>query len=514
MKSESSEFEILFIVISLGVVIFIATTFTTTFINPSMSKSYASVANLAAKINEVCERGGSTEVNVALPQNIVDAELDLKVTKISIGKGVFPRAAMISSGDPNVLLYYESFPPGEAVSWELHNDFDRRVVAYYRNADSGTVDCSGEERCILKQTENIISSRGYDYTVFGNLLLKNWQKNGINFVGDVGEWNEDKSAYRFTHYDNIGNLNKTAIKYRTCGVNALCMKTRDSVLVFPLDKCEAAGIDYVQLSTQQQMFQGTEAGTKGAIALVNVALKVKWLFGKLAWANKFSPRLIESARILQDKVPGIFNDAKSATKISLYTAAGASVEDTSLVQKIEDVATLADGNTDFYLASPCEAQLVVEKTQCTCWDDFPNILGFQKLSDYGAYIQHWELQGGGSDYIVKKDANDGFRCRNRIDAEGLSRRELEDTNTFENYLQTTDLENERECVKITVKEHNGFCFSKFKGVEGSSEYPLYQSAFLQSPVFSDVVALESSDTFPRPDGIFESDLASSAYTWP
>ena len=32
-------------------------------------------------------------------------------------------------GDPQFIIYYEMFPPGEGVSWEFYSDFDYRVIA-------------------------------------------------------------------------------------------------------------------------------------------------------------------------------------------------------------------------------------------------------------------------------------------------------------------------------------------------------------------------------------------------
>lgn len=504
MKGDG-EFELLFMVMGLLLSLFVLGGFVKEGLQPFQADAETSVSLLAKEINEVCQSGSAKSIEVSLPQSVADVDLG----GVVIAKNVIPRGLLSSRGDPNILLYYESFPPGEAISWELYHDFGKRAVLYYQNPDADSV--RDEQLSVLER--NALERLQYSSAVFANVPLKDRQKGGFNLIGDFGKWNKEGNRYVFDNYESLSPLNKTAVKYRLCGVNALCLKTPKQIIVYPLDKCAEAGINYMQLTTYQPMFKGSTTVIGKAVP-ITISLfswtRVVGKFLKIATAHTWKP------------IVRLFSSKKTASYLSMgidlsKTTAGAALKTTLAAYvggKADDVSSIfsAESNTDFYLASPCRASVKIEKTSCTCWDDFPDFPGFLPVDKTAFQTQKWQLEGSGDDYTANR-AEDGFRCRQRMirNSEKIDVEET-DESKFEELNQKTPVI--PSCIRVTVEDHIGFCFSKFKGVEGSSEFPLYQSAsVLGGGLYQGIVTLESTDQFARPSGI-STKLGAAGYSWP
>lgn len=94
--------------------------------NPDKEVAILNTELLRAKINEACllkPDKGVTLDKFNLPQP--------KPSRIGGITDFLPAYAISGSGatDPHYVLYYESFPPGEAIGWEAYHRFDTRFIA-------------------------------------------------------------------------------------------------------------------------------------------------------------------------------------------------------------------------------------------------------------------------------------------------------------------------------------------------------------------------------------------------
>lgn len=234
--------------------------------NPYDQIVFANVEKLRSAMNEACFSGGEVTVSFDMPQN----------TPILSGFfTILPAWVMRSAGDPNYVLYYESFPPGEAIGWEVyHSTFKDRIVTYLPSRSEWK---GKTERDVLDYVYEIYKeaktdSSEIDAIVVGNIILDDehrsdfvvnkqaepdqtmpadgyflrdyteTEKTKKGFFG-YGEW--EGNAYKFHNYLGLTPLEKTLVKYQACGDNSLCLKTRSGVYRFPLGNCKDA--DYIQL---------------------------------------------------------------------------------------------------------------------------------------------------------------------------------------------------------------------------------------------------------------------------
>jgi len=213
----------------------------------------ANTEKLASAINEACLKGDITQdspirISLDFPQTVPVQTNLLGAENIPF----FPGFAINLRGDPEYLLYYETFPAGEAAGWEVYHDLQTRIVAPVLNDDATKI----PER--IQQLRN--SSDSLEEVVISNVVFhKNFDAvSGQEIEGDdiygIGEYRTSgeyskgtKSVYDFINYYGSSQVNKTLFKYESCGDNALCLKTDKNVRSFPLTQCSNAGIDYIQL---------------------------------------------------------------------------------------------------------------------------------------------------------------------------------------------------------------------------------------------------------------------------
>lgn len=243
-------------------------------LNPQEQIALANTEKLRAAIEEACFTGDRTvKIEMDLPQNI---------PWFGSVFTILPRWIIKTAGDPNFLLYYETFPPGEAVGWETYHDFEERLIITldesFEGADLDSVKSyvldihkTYEEENPGKSVEeifisNVVINGTFDretrlvsegdrfVTRGGEVIAGTADDPNLERIAEkifnLGEWDSNsplnvRDIFKFVNYMSLPAEDKTTIKYYACGDNTLCMKARDGIHRFPLEHCE--GIDYIQL---------------------------------------------------------------------------------------------------------------------------------------------------------------------------------------------------------------------------------------------------------------------------
>lgn len=259
----------------LGVVLFVSIIMSA--INPYEQVIFANTEKLRAAMDEVCTTGSDLSIKFDLPQNTPALS------------GVFtliPTWIIRIGGDPHYVLYYESYPPGDALGWEIYHQMQNRIVAPLPDGNNKNIDyvnnyvLSLQDLWKTKVADNPgldIPSKELEGIVINNIALSvirsDYQlsrqqgeklrtdvgpKDILKDIDSYGEWkenNEDEyktpiegdsdNSFRFKNYRSLTAFEKTAIKYEPCGDNSLCLKTRGAVYRFPLRQCN--DVKYVEM---------------------------------------------------------------------------------------------------------------------------------------------------------------------------------------------------------------------------------------------------------------------------
>ncbi|MBI4142675.1 hypothetical protein HY480_02255, partial [Candidatus Uhrbacteria bacterium] len=111
------------LITAIGVVFLLLAIFTVMAVldmfNPREQVAIANTQKLAAAIEQACVSKRAVTIDFELPQ---------RKTPFST---IVPKEAHFlirHFGDPNFVVYYESFPPGEGIGWEVYQDFDYRAL--------------------------------------------------------------------------------------------------------------------------------------------------------------------------------------------------------------------------------------------------------------------------------------------------------------------------------------------------------------------------------------------------
>lgn len=182
----------------------------------------ASAASLQAAFNTVCDTGQTAEIKVNFPQE----------EPIGV-KGVYEhyiKQNLKLNGDPKYLIYYESFPPGEGVSWESYLNLKKRAIREVKQSEDLSKYKTDSEYPFVP-ANIILSSLPQEST---KEQIESLGKPRL--YGDVGVWRNN--TYQFFNLQAISNLEKTVIKYRPCGNTSLCLKTPSQIVKLPLRYCE------------------------------------------------------------------------------------------------------------------------------------------------------------------------------------------------------------------------------------------------------------------------------------
>lgn len=432
-------------------------------LNPDIQTAVLNTERLRAKINEACFNPGQivTLDGFRLTQP--------KPNKLAGFTDALPRFNIISGGDPNFVLYYEAFPVGEAIAWEVYEDFGTRVIAPYKHQSSedtgDTIDKNDFTNKLLNQhlpkIENGIKQFFEGSYAAQNPLVVNAEKNiavnnillqdslgpipagiiaykklkidsgvietgqdeermigPINFdENPLGKWVND-NQYAFSSYRGLSEFEQSFIKYRPCEDNALCLKTRSSVYTFPLDPA-CADADYIQLAYDAREVELEQFLPAGAVA----ALARTW------------PRLILTRLGIVGGTIAAFLAARETVGFALR-------------YKV----------SDFYLASPCGIEKM-EITRLDSCNDQNNNYPCEKMVKYPLYEYSDPVLKKGEHYTCIDNLGDDFDIKN--DAQ---------PNEFMEYPSS--------CIRIKVEvQPTDYCFTRNPQVthvyDGGSWIPVW-----------------------------------------
>ena len=105
--------------------------------------AFASAERMRSAIDEACfkdvrDEGRAIEIEMELPQSIMLTDVWLLGSLTQSYMGRFLIRQII---EPNFILYYEMFPVGEAIGWELYHDFDYRIITQITGGESIDANC-------------------------------------------------------------------------------------------------------------------------------------------------------------------------------------------------------------------------------------------------------------------------------------------------------------------------------------------------------------------------------------
>lgn len=338
-------------------------------IDPYKQITYANVQQLKAGINEVCFSGQKAEMTFQMPQN---------TPKLSSVLTFLPKYVIKTSGDPNYVIYYEAFPPGEGIGWESYSSFQNKAIVYITEPSENNIN----DKKLNLITSFADSKKTLDGIVVANTLLSS-DFNAVTFEKDrdkvylenlkaqsgaafkmattneiegPGKWNEN--VFSFKNYLGMSDFERTAIKYQSCGDGALCLKTRDGVYKFPLDQCNESGIDYIELHyDKRSIAAGSLLAAGAATAVVGTSI-VLIKFGSVTMAVSKAVWSVGSNLVTLFPRESVLSGA-AGTVIT----AGAFVKVAGWINDF----FISYKKSDFYLASPCSVnKITITKTECEC----------------------------------------------------------------------------------------------------------------------------------------------------
>ena len=378
-----------------------------TVFNPHEQAAFASVQALALAIDEVCGKAtnNSETLNVNFPQ---------PTPPVILGSTIFSQISMRVNGDPHYLIYYENFPPGEGITWEIYNDYPVRGVVF---ADPAAGETLGEYLARFRQEmqDTGLSSDMSRYA-FGNIILRDRQLGGEpQLTGDAGRWDGD--FYEFDlRTPTTATLEHSQAKYRACGDFALCFKTRKGIIRIPLEQCKRTGIRTMQVGREPPAHpEGLEEYAEKTVIGAAAGAGAGAIIGAIAtiWTG-----------------PGALAGAAIGAKIGAWVGAFSG----AIFQFVTGNA-LIDQTSDFYLGSPCKAEATIKRTQCECRNPhaIPVLAKDEFTSrEYGVYGVNGDTFG-------------------QLKAKNLC---------VHQYLRDETLTNRslgQECVKVTLEGVSGFC---------------------------------------------------------
>lgn len=315
------------------------------------SKNYeaivvANVAMLQNAINNVCAEKESYNLSLSLPQTSIP-----KLFGINFLSGIY----IHELGDPDYLLYYESFPFGEGIGWEVYiKELPRRIFipiddSFMLTADSKKKFLNKKKIQQLKMIiENKFPNEDVEIVIPNIIIDDIFSPNPLNqILGEEEEMSETEKAifgkkllgnwindyvYKFKRLNEFSPIEKTLIKYRPCGDNSLCLKTPNNIYKFPIT-CK--GIDYIQLQ-----YDAREKGKiRTSVGIVSAASLGTILIGIISpGVLSVGSRTITSAtKFLGPGITGVGATTLAVLAIRWIYVVGGNLK-----------------TSDFYIASPCE----------------------------------------------------------------------------------------------------------------------------------------------------------------
>lgn len=473
--------------------------------NPYEQIAVANTRKLAAMMNQVCisESAAPVEFQFDLPQNVPMGSNFLTV---------LPKWLMRNYGDPNFVLYYESYPPGEAIGWEVYHKFDNRLYMLLDESFDGKGIEALKEHAAKKGKEFVLQNPDtvLEGSVVANIILnseysgittdkydfnKIYQQEALNdeirkgrkaATGGTpeekffafGAWESAKSDpagegnpisleerkedyFRFKNYQGLPTVQKSLIKYESCAPGSLCLKTRSGVYRFPLKNC--AGKD--NFKTVQLVYDARNRkavyGILGALAAATFipaaaasgpAQLVLPGMAKIAGTAKsvsiFS-KVVGIAKIALGKPVGFIWRAGSLGKLTVVSGAAEGIE--YVTEKFLG-AMLSLKTGDLALASPCSiTEAKVAYDQCND-PEIKNSLNYKPCS---SYIRHptFEVDKKTGKLDMVRDKNNNivysYKCADKIESASGT-----------DYTPVQSFDSNDKCVQLLVFEKpRGFCWT-------------------------------------------------------
>ena len=317
---------------------------------------------LVTKINEACIKPIGNKIEI-------DGFSLMQPTPSTFGQTVFvvPKFNILGMGDPEFLVYYEAFPYGEGIGWEVYQfqDLHRIYLPYDEEVKDGTTFeefneklWKDEDSFLIRKTNEILEKRpdlrDKKFAIYvTNVMLSEYtdmiptrepepfipisdearsRQPGTWLYGSARNIEEELEIPNvFRPVITVNREQKHIIKYRACGKNALCLKTPTEIYRYPLDSaCE--NIENIHLS-----YSGAE----------NEAELMKRAFGN--WRTRLR-EIIAKTILSGGNIVGAIITTFSETVVKSLSSVYLNVKD-----------------SDFYIASPCSinGKITIEKKQCS-----------------------------------------------------------------------------------------------------------------------------------------------------
>ena len=212
-------------------------------------KNYRNARSLESHIETICQTPGSVTETFNFEQPSVPTLHGMVFSAIEF--------MLKDTGDPKYLLYYESFPPGEAFGWEVYQGFPNRYIAPFI-PDESLENFKEQWSQYVEQFKTEFEPG--PAVLPSNIILDSVESRGAItkeswIPGSIGEW--VNNTYVFMTGAGLSSLEKSLVKYRACGENTLCLKTPNGIKKLDLkDYCN--DIKDVRIRYDDSLFPGAE----------------------------------------------------------------------------------------------------------------------------------------------------------------------------------------------------------------------------------------------------------------
>jgi len=365
-----------------------------TFGNANLQVALLNTQVLKTKINEACITGSATMDGFQFPQSLPPKVIN------SVFFNALGKLSINAAGDPHYVLYYEAFPYAEGVGWEVHQNLDNRMFAPYKHPDdTGTGWSIGRavfeealedhiiavDRLYLERLGTAVPGTPEDDVRQNHPQLLSYPRSVVitnieltDLLGAVpaysmskpaeqeegeappiieeqirtatesfGEWERDDTFFAFANYRGLNKLQQSSIKYRPCGDNTLCLKTREGVYTFPLGE-ECKNVDYIGIKYDSTESKWVRWGVPlGIVATGGIAL---YAMGAGSMAITVGKGLLNTIKTLIGYPVLAIPAGYAGARIYSYVASW----------------YLSYKKSDLYVASPCniDGTLTVERVSC------------------------------------------------------------------------------------------------------------------------------------------------------
>jgi len=472
--------------------------------NPYDQVAFANAERLRAAMEEAC-MSNKAELTFSLPQNVPVFGSGLA----QLGQiPLLPAWQIVTKGDPKYVLYYESFPVGEAVGWEIYfKNMGYRVAAPLKEGADIVERSKIAERITEVGDKFDESYKSVNNTegkkIFVNNIILNSELDSTTgrTLDDpkkaYGSW--DRNDFIFSNYIGMSGLEKTLVKYQPCGSHTLCLKTTTGIYSFPLKYCDEIKYIHIYYDARNKakgykaIGAGLGAGAAAIGGIVYFGVKSSIVFAlKTLW---WSPTITVGA-----------------------AAYGADSYGEYLFNQF-----ITYKSSDFYVASPCSSlKMEIKKADCSrlCSNlknypiySYENGLLVKKGEHYTCLdnINGTEPDVGYSDSISTQ-----VKCY--LEYKGCLLNTLQKQKTvkeceseYDNCVTGLDADNGGDCLKVLISETpEGYCWTPNVNARGLTNIDtrLFASLAGMTPVTKNSEYMKEQDAVIMKDADYSGFLVS------